>query len=211
MVGPTDYSALFRLYDPLANRPLRLTTEGESNWLSLEQAAALSRGELSLQHPLRLRAYMGGQVTDFLWSDLASLVVISRKVVELLRDRAFTGWATYPVEVYDRKGEPLVDYFGLAITGRAGKQDRTRSRILTKPAPAPGGQPYQVYRGFYFDESQWDSSDIFLADGFKVVTLPVQKAFKRARVSNVHFTPLADVEIDVFLDRFDPESQSGQP
>ena len=68
-----------------------------------------------------------------------------------------------------------------------------------------------MYKGFYFDESQWDGSDIFLVGGHKVVTLPVQKAFKRAKVSNVRFTPLMEVEIDVYLDRFDAECESGQP
>lgn len=200
-----DYSELFRLYDPLANRPLRLTTEEDSDWLSLEQAAALLKGELKLQHPLKLKGYMGGQPTDFLWSSLASLVIISQRVIELLKSHAFTGWSAYPVEVYDRKGEPLLDYSGLAITGRAGKQDRSRSTIITKPAPVPGGKPYQVYKGFYFDERQWDGSDIFLVDSFKVVTQRVQRAFERAKVSNVRFTTLVDVEIDVYLDKLEPK------
>jgi hypothetical protein len=153
---------------------------------------------------------MGRQATDFVWCSLTPVVVISERVVELLQQHRFTGWATYPVEVYGRQGEPLHGYLGLAIIGRAGKQDRSRSTIITKPAPVPGGKSYQVYKGFYFDESQWDGSDIFLADGLKIITLPVQKAFRRTKVSNVRFTPLMDVEIDVYLDRFDPACQSGR-
>jgi hypothetical protein len=205
-----DFGELFELQDPLAKRPLRLTTEGYSDLLTGEQAIALFKGELTLEHPLRLGGYMGGQATDFLWSGLTPLVVVSRRVVELLEQHGFTGWATYPVEVYDRKREPLPDYFGFVITGRAGKQDRSRSTIIAKPAPTPKGKPYQVYKGFYFDESQWDGSDIFLAGGLIVVARAVQRAFKRTKVTNVRFTPLADVEIDVYLDRFDPEHQSRQ-
>jgi hypothetical protein len=205
-----DHGELFELHDPLAKHPLRLTTEGYSDWLTGEQAISLSRGELELERPLQLGGYMGRQITDFLWSGLTPLVVVSLRVVELLENHGFVGWATYPVEIYDRQGERLADYSGFAVTGKAGKRDRNRSMLVTKPAPTPGGKPYQVFKGFYFDESQWDSSDIFLAGGLRVVIRAVQKAFKRARVTNVYFTPLADVEIDMLLDKFDPEYPSRQ-
>jgi hypothetical protein len=75
----------------------------------------------------------------------------------------------------------------------------SRSVPVTKPPPAPGGQPYQVYNGFYFDEREWDGSDIFLVHGFKVVTLPVRRALSRAGIGNVRLMPLAEVEIDAYL------------
>jgi len=205
-----NYAELFELCDPLASRPLRLGTKGYSDWLAKEQASALFRGELKLQYPLQLGAYMGGQATDFLWSSLTPLLVVSQKVVGLLEECRLTGWATYPVEVYDRKGDRLEGYSGFAITGRAGKRNRSRSRIITKPAPAPGGRSREVYKGLYFDEGQWDGSDIFLVGGIKVVTRPLQQALKQAKVTNVRFTPLPDVEILVYLDRFDPEAQEGK-
>jgi hypothetical protein len=203
-----DYAQLFELYDPLANRPLRLGTRGHSDWLTKEQATSLFRDELQLESPLPLGAYSGGQATDFLWCALTPLVVVSERVVRLLQDLRFTGWATYPVDVYDRKGVRLAQYHGFAVTGRAGKRDRTRSMVVSRPAPGPGGRPYQVYRGFYFDEGPWDGSDIFLAGGLTVTRCPVQEAFKRARVSNVRFTPLEDVEIRVSLDKYDGEYQN---
>lgn len=55
-----DYGELFELDDPLADRPLRLTTEEDSDWLSREQAVDLFGGELELQFPLKLKCYMGG-------------------------------------------------------------------------------------------------------------------------------------------------------
>lgn len=197
-----DFGEFFELYDPLANRPLRLTPDESSEWLK-QYASALFGGQISLDRPVRLKAYAGGQATDFLWADYIPLVCISCRTVELLEEHHFTGWATYPVVVYGRKGEPIEGYYGFAITGRAGDYDRSRSQIVTKPPPVPGGQARKVYKGLYFDESQWDGSDIFLVGGKNVVTRAVREAFKRAKITNVRFTPLTEVEIPVYLDRFD--------
>ena len=177
-----DYRTLFELYDPLANRPLRLRQK-EYDWISAEQAGALFAGRLSkLEHPLRLYAYMGGQATDFLWSATA-LICISRRVVTLWKEHGFTGWGVYPVAVYDRKGESLSDYFGFAVTGPRIKRDRSRSEIVIKPPPVPGGKSHQVYKGLYFNEKEWDGSDFFLVGGAIVVTQSVRDACKRAKIS----------------------------
>ncbi len=89
-----DYNKLYRLDDPLASRPLRLSDEGYSDWLTKGQAIELFRGRLKLDTPLRLGAYRGGQATDFLWSGLTPLVCISKRVLELLRMNNITGWTT---------------------------------------------------------------------------------------------------------------------
>lgn len=198
-----DFRTLFELDDPLANRPLRLTIKDEYDWLTVEQARALFAGRLSkLERPLRLDAYAGGQATDFLWSAFPPLVCISRRVVTLWEERGFTGWSVYPVEVYDRKGEQLPDYSGFAVTRPRLKRDRSRSEIITKPPPAPGGKSYQVYKGLYFDEQEWDGSNIFLVGGSIVVTQSVRDTCKKAKISNVRFTPLVEVEISVILDKY---------
>ncbi len=195
-----DYSKLFELADPLANRPLRLETYDDDWLLKNNNTWRLFRGQLKLTEPLKLRAYMGGQATDFLWSGLIHVVCVSSRVVDLLREHGITGWDTYPVEVYGRKGEPLPGYHGFAVTGPECRRDRSRSPIVDKPPPVPGGCGYRVYKGLYFDESQWDGSDIFLVEGSKVVTERVYSLFKRAKVSNVRFQRLTELEIHVFLD-----------
>jgi hypothetical protein len=200
---PIDFRTLFELYDPIAKRPLRLTIKDEYDWISREQASALFTGRLSkLERPLRLDAYMGGQATDFLWCALTSLVCISHRVVTLWKEHQFTGWSVYPVEVYGRKGERLPDYFGFAVTGPRLKRDRSRSEIVTKPSPVPGGKSWQVYKGLYFDEKEWDGSDFFLVEGSIVVTQAVRDVCTRAKISNVRFTPLTEVEISVNLDKY---------
>jgi hypothetical protein len=197
-----DFRKMYRLDDPLASRPLRLSIGGYSDWLTGEQAWALFRGEFKMMEPLKLKADRGGQATDFLWSTFPPLVCISIRIANLFRTHDVTGWTTYPVEVFGRKGEALSGYLGFAVKGQGGSRDRSRSQIITKPAPTSKGQPRQVYRGLYFNKDQWDGSDVFWVQGI-VVTDKVRMILKTAKATNVALTPLPDVEIDVYLDKLE--------
>lgn len=187
-------SELFKLSDPIASRPLRLSPQ--QDWV-MERLWQLCKGEWQPPEPVLLKGYMGGMVADFLWADLFGIVCISHRVVELLEKNHFTGWATYPVEVYDRKEQHLPGYHGFSVISSAGDRDIRRSEIITNPPIVPRGQPYDVFKGVYFDESKWDGSDIFCVNGFIVVTRHLRDTFKRARVTNVLFTPLMEVETSV--------------
>jgi hypothetical protein len=202
-----DYDKLYCLDDPLTSRPLRLSDEGYSDWLTKGQAIELFRGRLELDTPLKLGAYRGGQATDFLWSGLIPLVCIIDRVVEILRTNKITGWSTYPVEVYGRNGEHLPGYHGFSVTGNDCRRDRSRSEILSRQA-VPGGEPFDVYKGLYFYEDDWDGSDIFVVHkyGGIVVTEKVNRLLKRSKVTNVKMTPLTEVERDVYLDKYDHET-----
>jgi hypothetical protein len=110
----------------------------------------------------------------------------------------------YPVEVFGRKGEPLLGYQGFAVTGSECRRDRIRSQIFTRQAVA-GGKPFQIYKGLYFYEEDWDGRDIFWVKSYGgiVVTEKVAKSLKRAKVKNVKLIPLPEVERDVLLDKYD--------
>jgi len=192
--GKIDYSKLFELNDPLANRPLRFLTK--QKWLTWEKGYQLFSGEWQPPEPVILEAYMGGQATDIMWSGGGPIFCVSQKVVDLLKEEKFTGWATYPVEVHDRKGEFLPGYHGFTITGRAGEHQLERSQVIYKPL-FPGGDPRKVYQGFFFDERRWDGSDIFkLSESSHIIVKKeVRDALKRAKISNVRLTPLLEVEI----------------
>lgn len=197
-------SSFFRLDDPLASRPLRLELLGYSDWITKANAFDLFHGRLKLDTPLGLGAYMGGQVTDFLWSSLIPLVCISERVKEILQMNTITGWATYPVEVFDRKGVFLPGYHGFAVTGGECRRDRSRSQIFTRQV-VPEGKPQKVYKGLYFHEEDCDGSDIFWVRSFggTVVTEKVQKIFKQSKITNARLTPLPEIELNVLLDQFD--------
>jgi hypothetical protein len=198
-----NYKKIFHLRDPLATRPLRLSISGFSDWMNDEQAWAIFKASEKPNQPIKLGAYQGGQATDFLWSAMPPLVCVSSRVVNLLEKNSITGWTTYPVEVFGRNGEELPGYHGFSITGPECRRDRSRSEIITKPPPVPTGKSFQVYKGLYFDEADWDGSDFFLVRmNIKVITGRVKDLFVQSKISNVNLIPLSEVERQVLLDRY---------
>ncbi len=199
-----NYYELFHMRDPLASRPLRLNITEDSDWVTNDVAWKIFKGQYTLSEPLKFDVYQGGGVYDFLWSTMVALVCVSSRVIDLLMESNISGWSTYPVEIYDGQGNIISGYSGLAITGAEYTRDRSRSVVITKPAPTPTGMPYKVYKGLYFDEQNWDGKDFFLVrSNLKIVTQNVYNLFKKNKVANVRFISLRDVELDVFLDQFE--------
>jgi hypothetical protein len=192
-LNTVDYTTLFKLSDSFANRPFRLHVE--SNFIHTPEAVSLFYGEWQPPEPVVFKAYMGGQATDIMWSGFIPLFCISSRVVKVLEENKFTGWSLYPAKVFDHKGNELPDYHGFSVTSYAGKQDLRRSEIITKPPMTTNGEPYNVYKGFYFEDEKWDGSDIFrVYSSHKIVTKKVKEAFKRAKIVNVMFTQLLEDE-----------------
>ena len=118
-------------------------------------------------------------------------------MVELLRENQITGWSTYPVEGHGRKGEFLPGYHGFAVTGRRCRRHSAPSLRLTKPPIVPGAKPREVLKGLYFHPEDWDGSDFFLIDNSIIVTERVYRLFQKAKIRNVRFIPLPEVELSV--------------
>ncbi|MFL5345942.1 MAG: hypothetical protein ACJ8AT_14220 [Hyalangium sp.] len=116
--------------------------------------------------------------------------------MQLMRSHGFTGWSLYDVSVRDKQGQVIPGYSGLAFTGRCGNIDYTRS--VEVPRIYPAGV-FPVRKGLLFDPASWDGSDLFMPAefvGWKFVVEEVKTAFERAKVRNVEFTPLDQVEVD---------------
>ena len=121
-------------------------------------------------------------------------------MVKILKENKFTGWSIYPVIVQDRKGKLLPNYYGFAVTSYAGKRDLSRSPIIKRAPYVPGGSIPLVYKGFFFDETAWDGSDIFrVHPSNKIVTRALKDAFVKANIRNVRFLTLADYETDTIV------------
>lgn len=156
---------------------------------------ALYGGEVRPDRPLIFdfkKGASGSTAYDFVGTTLPPLKLISDRVVEVLR--SFSGWSTYPVEVYGKKGERIPGYHGLSITGRCGPIDDSRSQPRIRPPASPAGRATREWIGLYFDPATWDGSDLFLprGSGGTFVTEAVKTALERARITNVQFTPLTE-------------------
>jgi hypothetical protein len=172
---------------------------GELDWPegdTIPQWRGLTRGEVRPPRPIPVRYAQGrGMPADVIWTTNAFPFVVHKRVIDLLLDHRFTGWGTYPVELYGREGEPLPDYLGFAFTGRCGPIDGGRSEKVMKPRPLVVGP---VWIGVYFDEKTWDGSDFFTTSeqkGWTFVTEDVVKAFKKAGIKGVSFEKLSAMEL----------------
>lgn len=158
------------------------------------EALAQTRAEKRLDG-VKLEWTMGSvQPSDIVKATTAAPIFISNRVQELLSAGEFSGWQTYPVEVFGRDGIQFHGYQGLAVHGRCGAIDSARSVPFDKAMPAG---TFTWFRGLYFDPSTWDGSDIFMpaeAVGWIFVVESVRNALIASRVKNVVLTPLDQVE-----------------
>ena len=120
------FDRIYVLRDPLTNRPFR----GEMMGTTIDEDRVLTRGELKLERPVIVRHAMGGPPKDFIWTTSLFPKIVSQRVVDVLHSNRFTGWTTYPVEVYAKDGQRIEGYAGLAIVGRCGPLDKTPSATL---------------------------------------------------------------------------------
>jgi hypothetical protein len=198
MMSELNYSELFLFEDPFSNRWLRLKPLPE--FVNEELACILAFGSSNLSKPVVFRGYMGGPVADILRTGLPPFLCISQRVVDILKENHFSGWSTYPVEVFDRKGNILLGYYGFAVTSYAGDRDLTRSPIIDKGPIVNGGKPYKIYKGFYFDKTKWDGSDVFrVGKGNIIVSKRVRDAFNEVKIGNVKFVALSDEETNTTI------------
>jgi len=131
---------------------------------------------------------------DIIWSTLATPLLVSERVVSLLSEEGFSGWDVVAVELHDKAGDRLPIYYYLGVRGRCGPIRDDRSEKVDKIFP---GGVFPVWKGLYFDPATWDGSDLFMPAGnvgWIFAVDPVKRAFERAKVKNVLFTPLDQVE-----------------
>lgn len=171
-------------------------------YLNLTDQDRLRRGELSPPVSVPYR-YSGGRTipADFISVGI-SCFLISDRLKKLFVDCNFKGWKTYPISLYDKSGNLINGYHGFSVTGKTGKIDYSRSKIVSKPGMF--GKPDIVKKGIYFDESIWDGNDFMFA-GHILVTGRLVEALRRTRpkVKNWEATPASEYELPLFYDALD--------
>ena len=134
------------------------------------------------------KGYGGNKLVDFLNIGSASFGPVSDRVINLLRDGGFTGWDSYPVEVYLKDGSKLDGYQGLMVTGSCGALNPS----IPEPIDVVGyyweGVSWPFLKGFPLDIASWDGTDIFRPDDLSVIIISrrLRDAFKQAKISNVN-------------------------
>ena len=159
-------------------------------------AFGLTRAEVHPAQPIPVGWAMGRAkpVDPVMWTTFVAPVIVADAVVQLLRSHGFTGWSLYEISVRDKQGELVPGYSGLSVTGRCGNIDWAKG--VEVPRIRPAGI-FPVWKGLLFDPESWDGSDFFMPAervGYVFVVEEVKKAFQRAKIRNVDFTPLDQFE-----------------
>ena len=194
------FENLFHLRDPVADRPYRgrIGVGGRQDF-AFTRAEALPARAVMVTHA------MGEALPrDVIWTTMAVPVVVSQRFIDILLDQRFTGWSTYPVEVYSKSGDLLPGYHGLSITGRCGLIEPGRSGIVLEHLP---GGWIPRFKGLFFDPASWDGSDFFAetpdpvtgGSGHKFITSEVWIALRKAKVRNVRFERLSEEEMSTSI------------
>ena len=115
--------------------------------------------------------------------------VVSDRLVNVLLDNNITGWKTYPIIVYDKKGTAINGYHGFTVSGRGG--------TMLAPMDERGniiGHPECIV----WDSCQWDGTDIFwIKPNYVVVTERVKDVLKEARIDSLSFDRLDSHRIQI--------------
>ncbi len=162
----------------------------------LDNVEALVRAEASPPEPIPFVADEGNDAQDVIGTTYGVLLLVSDRVVRVLHEHRFSGWATFLVQIELQGGARLEGYHGIAVTGRAGPIDDNLSERIVLPAPVPGGREAPGLRGLCFPPESWDGSDLFTAErslGLFVVE-DVKVALEEAGITNIDFRRLSDIE-----------------
>lgn len=146
---------------------------------------------------VRVFRHVSGSATyDLIGTGHAGLYLLSEKVFSVLEQNAFTGWANYTVEVYNRYGREVTGYSGLVVTGRCGVLLNEKSDRVWREPRVPDGKRYQAWMGLYFDPQAWDGSDVFSPDKTMhvIVNQAVKTALEEAGVTNIGIERLTEIE-----------------
>jgi hypothetical protein len=186
-----DYRRFYALGEGFKRGAFRAHTLG-----NIPDPLALTRGEIVPSEPIRFHHDEGRRLYDLVGTTWALLKLVSDRVKSVLAENRFTGWTTYPVEIYDRRGEPVGGYNGFAVTGRCGPIDESLSSVLTLPPAVPAGEALPHRIGLRFQPEAWDGSDVFSPDGtaWAFVTEPVRDALVQAKATNLTLTRITEVE-----------------
>lgn len=117
----------------------------------------------------------GKKMRDILDTRYMALYLISDRFKNILEESGITGWESYPITLFDKKGNPVEGYNGFSITGRAGKMQKFDQPQLEYGYSADAD-------GYYFDVETWDGSDLFNTEGTRHII--ATERFIRVLVEN---------------------------
>ena len=192
-----DFAQFYRLREPHDARFVRGSPEVPTGSFHVD----LTFGTVRPKEPVVVRRTEGHELADIVYTDGAPILVSSR-LVAALRSTGLTGWSTYPTHLLGVADPMSAGYLGLAIIGRCGRADYSRSEIVHRD-DVPG----RFRRRLYFDPESWDGSDFFLPEGTLniVLTERARQLLEQTGIKNYSCERLIDVTTSDLVIRFSGE------
>ncbi len=180
----------YRFTSTGSDQPFHGQSASPGDYAQLQEAW---RGNARPDRILEIQYSFGQQLLHVVWVSLCPL--ISTQVATVLRSGGLTGWETFPVRVFDRRGEPIPGYEGLSVTGRSRSVWINKEDVLWIENYRGAVVPF--WKGLAFDKKSWDGSDLFRAtDGrtdYVLISSRAHKALTGAGITNIRMEPVCDV------------------
>ncbi|WP_416438984.1 imm11 family protein [Phnomibacter sp. MR] len=148
------------------------------------------------EFPIKFVQDRGERLYDFLNTSWVGLYLISNRIREILLENEISGWSSYNIELYDKKGEIVPGYWGFAVHGRVGKIAYSEDTIIGKRL-IPDGPLCSFYVGKFFNLNSWDSSEIFLSANSRAIfcTSKVVNLLIASKCTHVYFEDITTIQV----------------
>jgi hypothetical protein len=152
-----------------------------------------------ISFPVVFKQEYGKKAQDMLDTGWVGLYLISDNMKTVLEENNLTGWQTFAVKVFTKKGEEIPGYHGLSFTGRCGEVDDSKSEIIEKRL-VPNASLSKFYKGLHVGLDKWDGSDFFLPEKYfgTIITSRAAEILKKSKLTNIQLENLAELEIPIF-------------
>lgn len=137
-----------------------------------------------LEFPLVFRVSEGKKYRDVLdTDDVVSNLLISNNLKNVLEQGHVTGWQTYPIKLFDKKGVEVDGYHGFSVIGRGGEFEDKDEYSIHERVIKNIKWKYRL--------SNWDGSDFFfIKNGGFYITEKVKILFRINKIdSALWFVP----------------------
>ena len=138
-----------------------------------------------IKFPVIYRNEKGKKMRDMLDMRFdGNCFLISDRMKVLMEENQITGWKSYPVIVYDKKGNEMLGYHGFTVTGKGGNTS------MLKPWAEIGMDERPSF--ILWDKCLWDGSDVFrIWPNYLTITAKTMRLFKKNEITAASYSPLS--------------------
>jgi len=179
-----------------ASQPASSTVQAHPSELSIDPMKLIKGNYQDVDLPIIFKQVYGNKLYDILDTGCAGFFLISERMKKILEENSLTGWKTFPIKLYDKKGSEITGYHGFSVVGHSGPTNYKNSEIVERRKVSTGPL-CKYYKGVSVDN--WDGSDFFTPEKTyqTFITKKAADILKKNKITNMYIENLADHQIAV--------------